>query len=611
MATIPTVPNIVPLPRAQDGSIEVWWNPPTSDGGSAITGYTVSCSTPQLQRVLPASAYNTWVQGLTNGQPYTFFITASNAVGESAPATWQAYQPGFIPSPPTGVGAFQQGTSSNLQVSRSTPTTSTNTVNYWSVQATPADTGFSTIVQAQYGAELSTVIPGLDMTNTQWQVTARQLTDPGWSDPSAKTAYIGNNRVRSAFVTNINNGYRTVITPEGHRWMFGTILNTTISTILYNSRGEEVQRIAPQAVNSSYIMYSTADGVSNVWIALLNGSISYTGTTTTNGFTDLNGNCALSLNLGSSPYHRFFDKNGTQILSNSTPNAQLVPYIVKYSSNGVYTGTSDSNTWTALISTPTALNAGAIPLAIDTSGNFFVGFQLVNNGGGATTKITTFLDRLGNPIGNTVSIPFGSGAINPTQYFFAKYAANGLAANSWNAFWSNDVPAAVIYNYCAKVNSANELVVSFRWRGGNSFIYDTNRSTIGSALPYLSTPGVANLDTCLVKFGVTGTSNDSWRAVIRSQTANGYKDDTPLSTTIDSSNNILVTGFSEFFTTGANLIPFDKNDASNISVTQSTFGAYNMFVTRYTNSGTPEWITTLGGASTIGAPSTIIGAGAA
>jgi hypothetical protein len=609
MATVPTAPNIVSLPRAQDGSIEFWWNPPTSDGGSAITGYTVSCSSPQTQVVLPATAYNTWVKGLTNGQNYTFFITASNAVGESQPATWQPYQPGFIPSPPTGVGAFQQGTSSNLEVSRSTPTTSTNTVNYWSVQATPADTGFSTIVQAEYGSNLTTVIPGLNMNGTQWQVTARQLTDPGWSDPSAKTAYVGNNRVRSAFVTNTAFS-RVIYSQQGDMFMVGTITNSNISTILYNSRGNEVQRIPPQPVNSSYIMYSSADGVTNTWLSLINGSVILTATDTNpGGQLDSNGNLTFIINIGSALYHRFLDKNGTTILSNSTPNTQTVPYVLKMSSNGIYTGSNDSNTWAASISTPNTLNVGATNLGSDTNGSIFLGFQIVNNTGGATTKTTTFLDRLGNPIGNTVSIPFASGATNSTQYFFAKYDTNGLASNSWNAFWSNNVPAALIYNYCAKVNSANELVASFRFRGGNSYIYDANRSTIGGVLPYLSTPGFANLDTCLVKFGTTGTSNDSWRAVIHSESQNtsAYKDDVPLSTTIDSSNNIIVTGFSELFTTGTNLIPFDKNDTSNVSVTQSTFSAFNMFVTRYTNTGTPEWITTLGGASTIGTPSTIIG----
>jgi hypothetical protein len=607
MATVPTAPNIVSLPRAQDGSIEYWWNPPTSDGGSAITGYIVSCSSPQLQTVLPNTSDSAWIKGLTNGIPYIFFITASNAVGESVPATWQPYQPGFIPSPPTGVGAVQQPASCNFVVSRSTPTTSTNTVNYWSVQATPADPGFSTIVQAEYGSNLSTFISGLDTTQTQWQMSARQLTDPGWSDP-ASTPYIGNNRLRSAFITNTRSAGRSLITPEGNTWYIANAMDSNVSTILYNSRGEAVQGIGPQPTLYSVLMYSSADGVTNTWISLINGFISINSTDTVNGYIDENGNSRFVINLGSTPYHRFLDKNGTTILSNSTPNGQLVPYVVKYSSNGVYNGSNDSNTWAAQISTPNTLNIGASPYGFDTSGNIFVGLQLVNNSGGISTKTTTFLDRLGNPIGSTVSIPYTVGATASTEYFFAKYAADGLAANSWNAFWSNDVPAAIIYNTNAKVNNTNEFVTAFRFRGGNSMIFDANRNPIGSALPYLSTPGAANLDTCLVKFGVTGTSNDSWRAVIRSQTINAYKDDTPLSTTIDSSNNIFVTGFSEFNTSGANLIPLDKNDTSNISVTQSTFGAYNMWVTRYNNSGTPDWVATLGGASTIGAPSTIIGA---
>ncbi len=609
MATVPTAPNIVSLPRAQDGSIEFWWNPPTSDGGSALTGYTVSCSSPQLKVVLPTTSFNTWVKGLTNGQNYTFFITASNAVGESAPATWQSYQPGFIPTPPTGIGALRQGTSCNLEVSRSTPTTSTNTVNYWSVQATPADTEFSTIVQSQYGSNLTTVIPGLNMNQTQWQVTARQLTDPGWSDPSVKTAYIGNNRVRSAFVTNSAN-FRSIFSPQGNMFIVGSILNSNQSTILFNSSGQEVQRIAPQFSTCSYIMYSTADGVTNTWMSLINGSLSANSTdNNSGGQIDTTGNLFYSFNLAGTAYHRILDKNGATIFSNATPNFQTRPYIIKYSSNGVWNGSNDSNTWVAAISTPIGINVACSFYGLDSIGNMFGGFQVVNNSGGATTKTTTFLDRLGNPIGSTVSLPYTSGLNNPTMYFIYKYSYDGLSTNSWNVFWSNDVPGAITYTNNGRINMSNEFVGAIRFRGGYSRLFDANRSTIGGELPYLSSFNTANLDTCLVKLGVTGTSNDSWRAVIttRSEDVNRYKDDTPLSVTIDTSNNILVTGFSEFNTTGANLIPFDKNDASNVNVTQSTFSAFNMFVTRYTNTGTPEWITTLGGASTIGAPSTIIG----
>jgi hypothetical protein len=132
--------------------------------------------------------------------------------------------------------------------------------------------GFSTIVQAQYGSNLTTVLSGLDTTQTQWQMSARQLTDPGWSDPSTKTPYIGNNRVRTAFATNTSNMV-TTISPGGDTWMLGQIQRSTISTCVYNSLGNFVQAIPPQAVNSSYLMYSSADGVSNTWIALINGVI--------------------------------------------------------------------------------------------------------------------------------------------------------------------------------------------------------------------------------------------------------------------------------------------------------------------------------------------------
>jgi hypothetical protein len=604
MATVPTVPNIVSLPRAQDGSIEFWWNPPTSDGGSAITGYTVSCSTPQLQTVLPASAFNTSVQGLTNGQNYTFFMTASNAVGESAPATWQAYQPGFIPSPPTGVGAVQEGSSCNILVSRSTPTTSTNTVNYWSVQATPADIQFSTIVQAEYGSNLTTFLTNLDTTQTQWQMSARQLTDPGWSDPSTKTPYIGNNRVRTAFATNITNNF-TTISPGGDTWMLGQIERSTISTCVYNSAGNFVQAIPPQPVNSSYLMYSSADGVSNTWIALINGTVNNT-TEIYPGQIDQNGNYCMAISIGGAQYHRFYDKNNTLILSNSyRTSVTNRPYVFKYSSNGVYNGINDSNTWAAAISTGGTLNVSGKMFNLDSSGNIFCGFFYSP---GIGSFETTLFDKTGATIGNPIPFERPSGTANGTQLFFIKYAYDGLATNSWAATCSNGGGVFdTVYTPLTSVNSSNEFCAALYYSGNNGYIYDANQNPIGNVLPYTSTLSIPNYNTCICKFGVTGTSNDSWRAIIQSVGDIQYKNEVPISLMIDTNNKIIVSGYSESFTTGTNLIPLDKNDSSNVLVTQSTFAANNVFVTRYTRDGTPEWIATLGGASTIVGPSTIIG----
>ncbi|MBI3968304.1 MAG: fibronectin type III domain-containing protein [Chloroflexi bacterium] len=73
---------------ASDGNVTVTWAVPVSDGGSPITGYTVSSSAGQTVTWGggPLSATFT---GLTNGQTYTFHVTASNAIGSgtaSAPS---------------------------------------------------------------------------------------------------------------------------------------------------------------------------------------------------------------------------------------------------------------------------------------------------------------------------------------------------------------------------------------------------------------------------------------------------------------------------------------------------------------------------------------------
>jgi hypothetical protein len=69
-------------------SIELRWKVPTSDGGEAITGYDIYCSTddPPVVTGLPTTTATTnrvRVSGLTKGTPYYCVVFATNGVGRS------------------------------------------------------------------------------------------------------------------------------------------------------------------------------------------------------------------------------------------------------------------------------------------------------------------------------------------------------------------------------------------------------------------------------------------------------------------------------------------------------------------------------------------------
>ncbi|MHB1960972.1 MAG: beta strand repeat-containing protein [Acidimicrobiales bacterium] len=108
------------------GQATVTWTAPSNDGGSPITGYTVTSSPGAITATASGSATSATVSGLTNGTSYTFTVTATNAVGTGpASAASNAVTPG--PNNPVTL---------NFAI---------NAVNTWSIQQIVANWGASAV----------------------------------------------------------------------------------------------------------------------------------------------------------------------------------------------------------------------------------------------------------------------------------------------------------------------------------------------------------------------------------------------------------------------------------------------------------------------------------
>ena len=110
----PTVPDAPIIGTATSGNTEVSvaFTAPTSDGGSAITGYTVTSSPGGFSGTGASSPIV--VTGLTNGTPYTFTVVATNSVGNSVSSSASTIvTPATTPSAPT----ILEITAANTQLS--------------------------------------------------------------------------------------------------------------------------------------------------------------------------------------------------------------------------------------------------------------------------------------------------------------------------------------------------------------------------------------------------------------------------------------------------------------------------------------------------------------
>ncbi|MDQ1686221.1 MAG: large repetitive protein, partial [Frankiaceae bacterium] len=111
-ATLPGAPTAV-TGSAGNGQVSLLWTAPSSDGGAAVTGYSVEWSSdsgatwsPQLSSATTSTATTATITGLTNGTAYRFRVGAMNPVGGGAfSASSAPITPATSPSAPTSASA--------------------------------------------------------------------------------------------------------------------------------------------------------------------------------------------------------------------------------------------------------------------------------------------------------------------------------------------------------------------------------------------------------------------------------------------------------------------------------------------------------------------------
>ena len=106
--TVPDAPTIGAATPG-DGQADIAFTPPSNDGGSPITGYTVTCNPGTITAEGDFSPIT--VTGLGNDVTYDCFVTATNAVGTSAPSATVSVTPtaaDTVPDAPT-IGSATPG----------------------------------------------------------------------------------------------------------------------------------------------------------------------------------------------------------------------------------------------------------------------------------------------------------------------------------------------------------------------------------------------------------------------------------------------------------------------------------------------------------------------
>jgi titin len=417
---VPGAPTAV-AGTAGNGQVALTWTAPSSNGGSAITGYQVQVATSATGTYSNAAGCSTTsttasctATGLTNGTTYFFKVAAINAVGTgSYSAASSGVTPAGVPGAPTAVA----GTAGNTQVSLT-----------WTA---PSSTGGSAITGYQVQVATSASGPfsnaaGCSTTSTTAACTATGLTNG--TTYFFQVAAI--NAIGTGSYSTVSSGVTPTGVPGAPTAVSGTAGNGQVAltwTAPSSNGGSAITGYQVQVATSATGSYGNAAGCST--------------TSTTTACT------ATGLTNGTTYFFKVAAINAIGGGSYSTASSGVTPVGVPPAPTGV-TGTA-GNTQVALTWTAPSSNGGSA----------ITGYQVQV----ATSASGTYSNAAGCATTSTTTACTATGLANGTTYFFQVAAINATGTGSYSAASNGVTPAGLPGTPTAVAGTAGSAQVSLTW----------------------------------------------------------------------------------------------------------------------------------------------------